>query len=141
MGSAPDRVVAATGTFGGMAEPTDADIAVVIHGELRLLRPEVRRSAELVERLLHPDFFEFGASGRRWDRAAMIESFGAEPADGDPPAVFDLGAVRLADSVILVTYRTDYGGRLSWRSSLWRRLDNGSWCVYFHQGTPITDGS
>lgn len=139
MSSAPDRVVAATGTFFDMAEPTDADVALVIHSELRLLRPEVRRSAELLEPLLHPDFTEFGASGRRWDRAAMIESLGAEPADGHPPAVFDLSGVRLADSVILVTYRTDYGGRFTWRSSLWRRLDNGSWCVYFHQGTLIPD--
>ena len=45
-------------------------LADVVALELSLLDPQVRRSPERVERLLHPDFREFGASGAAWDRAA-----------------------------------------------------------------------
>jgi hypothetical protein len=48
------------------------DIRAAVTGELRLLEPAVRGSAAEVEALLHPEFFEFGGSGRHWDRAAMV---------------------------------------------------------------------
>jgi hypothetical protein len=46
-------------------------VEAAIQGELRLLDPEIRRSPEQVGALLHPEFHEFGASGRRWDRASV----------------------------------------------------------------------
>ena len=42
----------------------DEDLQLVIDLELRLLQPQVRASAGELETLLHPDFLEFGASGR-----------------------------------------------------------------------------
>jgi hypothetical protein len=36
----------------------------------RLLDPRTRAAAEEVDRLLHEDFSEIGASGRRWDRVS-----------------------------------------------------------------------
>lgn len=53
-----------------MLEP-NAAVEAAIEGELRLLDPEIRRSPELVGTLLHPEFHEFGASGRIWDRASI----------------------------------------------------------------------
>ncbi|HEU5472266.1 MAG TPA: DUF4440 domain-containing protein [Actinophytocola sp.] len=123
------------------APAADDDVESVISSELRLLRPEVRRSAAQVERLLHPDFFEFGASGRRWDRTAMVAAIGRELTDGDLPTVSEMHGVRLDDSVVLVTYVTDRPDRRARRSSIWRRVDDGTWRLYFHQGTVLRDSS
>jgi hypothetical protein len=123
-----------------MTEPVvDRDVAGVIESELRLLRPEVRRSPELVDRFLHPDFFEFGASGRSWDRPAMVAAIGAELTDGEVPSVAEMTGMRLAETVILLTYRTDRADRRARRSSIWRRTEDGSWRLCFHQGTPLGD--
>ncbi|QOV34787.1 nuclear transport factor 2 family protein [Streptomyces ferrugineus] len=87
-------------------------VKAAIEGELRLLDPEVRRSPELLGSLLHPEFHEFGASGRRWDKASTVNR-------------------------LHLTFDTVYNGRHAHRSSLWRRTDDG-WQMYFHQGTPFT---
>lgn len=106
--------------------------------ELRLLRPEVRRSREQVEELLDPAFVEFGASGRRWERSGIVAALAAEPADGEPASADDIAAIRLADDLVHVTYVSVCGTRRSRRSSLWRG-SGGRWRLYFHQGTPIPE--
>lgn len=50
----------------------DSATRAAVDNELRLLDPRTRRSPERVAELLHPDFTEFGASGRAWDRASML---------------------------------------------------------------------
>lgn len=59
-------------------------------GELRLLDPQVRASPDAVTGLLDREFTEFGASGRRYDRASVlvVTSAGGEeaPARSPPPA-------------------------------------------------------
>lgn len=116
---------------------TDDVTHQVINNELRLLTPDVRRSTSEVTRLLHPDFFEFGSSGRRWTKTAMVSAIGDILTDDDGPAAHDIEAVQLADSVVLVTYVTEEPGRRTRRSSLWRMTTDGTWRLYFHQGTPI----
>ncbi|MEW2571286.1 nuclear transport factor 2 family protein [Streptomyces sp. NPDC047070] len=134
-----------------MGEPgrdDDAASAVeaAVAGELRLLDPEVRRSPELVGALLHPDFHEFGASGRHWDRAAIIDMLATEtetetePESGPgavPVSTFRMRGVQLSADVVHLTFDTQDNGRHVHRSSLWRRSDDG-WLLYFHQGTPFT---
>jgi hypothetical protein len=102
----------------------------------------VRGDAEKVDALLHPDFFEIGASGRRWDRPDIMDMMTAEQAAASAEravAVSDLAGVRLADGVVLVTYTSEVGQRRCHRSSLWLRTAAG-WRVYFHQGTVIPPG-
>jgi hypothetical protein len=48
----------------------DESVQAAIAGELRLLEPRVRASAELLEALLDPGFTEIGASGKRWSRGS-----------------------------------------------------------------------
>ena len=100
----------------------------VVALELSLLDPDVRRSPERVQRLLHPDFREFGLSGA-WDRDAIVAALAADPGTGW--SATGVEAREIAAGVVLVTYRA--AGSL--RSSLWVEGPEG-WQLRFHQGTP-----
>ena len=106
--------------------------------ERRLLTPSVRNSATAVSALLHPDFHEIGASGRHWTRQAIIDALATEPSGGPAPAATDMTAVRLADTIIQVTYVTTQPDRVARRSTLWRKEADGTWLACFHQGTVVT---
>jgi hypothetical protein len=128
--------------FLSMAAENDEAVAAAVAGELRLLDPAVRRAPEQLTDLLHPDFLEFGASGRRWSRPDIIEELAAEQNPGGQQAVAevsDLTGTRLAADVVLVTYVSQRGSRRCRRSSVWRRTPAG-WRVFFHQGTIIPPG-
>ncbi|MFF7858850.1 DUF4440 domain-containing protein [Streptomyces sp. NPDC007904] len=119
-----------------MTDESESAVRAAIDGEMRLLDPEVRASSSRVLELLHPEFAEIGASGRRWD----VESILAVTRDGSvssaaPVEVSDMSGVVLAPGVVHLTYVADHQGRRSWRSSLWRLTATG-WRMYFHQGTP-----
>ena len=123
-----------------MTEPSPA-VAAAIEGELRLLDPVVRASADLLATLLHPEFHEIGTSGRLWDRRTII----AELTSNDAPQPGPLTASRmqgeqLGENLVQLLFDTESKGSRSHRSSLWRLTDDG-WRLYFHQGTPYTDES
>ncbi|GHG89288.1 DUF4440 domain-containing protein [Streptomyces lanatus] len=121
-----------------MTDDRTPAVEAAIEGELRLLKPEVRSSPELLAELLHPQFREFGASGRYWDRTSIIESLVAGEDPGPRPVVVSrMDGVQLAPDVVHLTFDTDNNGRRAHRSSLWR-LTNDGWQMYFHQGTPFT---
>ena len=92
--------------------PADQDVQIVIDLELRLLKHEIRAEPGEVDRLLHPDFSEFGASGRRWGRTEMIAALAAEQPAGEEPVVTatELAGARLADDVIHLTYISQRAG-------------------------------
>ena len=106
-----------------------AELEHVIALELSLLDPEVRRSPERVERVLHADFREFGAEGGAWSREAIVAALAADPGSGWTAT--EVEARKVSDGVVLVTYRA----ASSLRSSLWVKGPDG-WQVLFHQGTP-----
>ncbi|MFF3887246.1 DUF4440 domain-containing protein [Streptomyces sp. NPDC001914] len=114
-------------------------VEAAIEGELRLLDPAVRRSADLVAALLHPDFYEFGASGRIWDRASIVALLAAGTQDGGRTTTSRVKGVQLASDLVHLTFDTDDNGRRAHRSSLWRLFGN-DWLLYFHQGTPYGPG-
>jgi hypothetical protein len=109
--------------------------AEVARLERELLTPAARADPERLGRLLHPDFAEHGASGRRWTRAAIVVELQRSPDPGGLE-VRDLVATRLAPDVVLVTYLADRAGVRTVRSSVWVRHE-GRWVVRFHQGTPV----
>ncbi|TXS01572.1 DUF4440 domain-containing protein [Streptomyces sp. col6] len=112
-------------------------VRAAMAGEVRLLDPAVRASPEAVTELLDPEFTEFGASGRRYDRASVLAVTSAVDDESDPDQglAMDLSGVLLAPDLVHLTYVTVRDGQLFRRSSLWRRTD-GRWRMYFHQGTP-----
>jgi hypothetical protein len=110
--------------------------------ERSLLRPAVRASAEALERLLAPEFFEFGGSGKVYDRRQIVEALTAEPGGASLEAGARGFEVRLLSTdVALLIYRTersDPEGGAPYdvlRSSIWKRVD-GRWRLVFHQATP-----
>ncbi|WDV55280.1 DUF4440 domain-containing protein [Streptomyces coeruleorubidus] len=117
----------------------DPAVEAAIDGELALLDPDVRRSPERVVALLHPDFHEFGASGRHWSRAAIIAAL-AETTDLEtaPVVTSRVHGVQLAPDLVHLTFDTEHDGRRAHRSSLWRRTEDG-WLLYFHQATPFSE--
>ncbi|MEV7865804.1 nuclear transport factor 2 family protein [Streptomyces sp. NPDC088124] len=118
-----------------MTDRTSA-IAAAIDAELRLLDPAVRASPALLAELLHPDFREFGSSGREWERDAIITALAALGGPAKRPITTSkMRGVRLAPDVVHLTFDTESDGRRAHRSSLWR-LTGDHWLLYFHQGTP-----
>ncbi|WP_053268651.1 nuclear transport factor 2 family protein [Pseudomonas chlororaphis] len=102
-----------------------------LHGQL------ARGDRQRLMQLLAEEFVEFGASGRVWSRAQVIEALLEEsPAQR---RVSDFRVQLLATGVALVTYRCRtvidrQAPEESLRSSCWRH-DGGAWRMVFHQGT------
>jgi hypothetical protein len=117
----------------------DPAVESAVEGELALLDPEIGRSPERVQALLHPGFHEFGASGRHWDRDGVIALLTASTDSPSRPVVTSaMRGVRLAPDLVHLVYDTEHDGGRAHRSSLWRRTD-GRWMLYFHQATPFSE--
>ena len=116
------------------APGTDASPEAIVEAlERELLLPETRADVGRTGVLLHPDFTEIGSSGRIWTRDAMMMSLEESP--GGPAELEMLGADRLGEQTVLLTYRTHTRTGTALRSSLWVH-DGAQWRLRFHQGTP-----
>jgi ribonuclease HI len=116
------------------APGTDASPEAIVEAlERELLLPETRADLGRTGVLLHPDFTEIGSSGRIWTRDAMMMSLEESP--GGPAELEMLGADRLGEQTVLLTYRTHTRTGTALRSSLWVH-DGAQWRLRFHQGTP-----
>jgi len=123
---------------GGHGDAADGSLEEVLRLERLLLDRAVRSEGGRLEALLHPDFLEHGASGRVWDRDAVVKALPADP--GVSGVAFGFLPVRLSDDVVLLTYRID-GPRPTLRSSVWVRDESSGWRLRFHQGTRVPDAS
>lgn len=86
-----------------------------------------------LDALLHPDFLEFGCSGRRWTRAEVLAEWGA-PSE-TPPQRESVELLMLAPNLVQLRWRSP-APRPAWRSSLWQR-DAQGWKMRFHQATAL----
>lgn len=112
----------------------DPDLHTVCELELCLLTPEKRQDTAFLRRVLHPDFIEFGASGRTWTRKSIIADLTSVSSETSIEATA-MTARRIDTGTVFITYRTDCAGRRSLRSSIWVQ-HQGRWTILFHQGTP-----
>ncbi|MGW6117757.1 nuclear transport factor 2 family protein [Nocardia sp. NPDC055165] len=110
----------------------DSEIEYVVSAELRLADRKIRNSRKESSALLDSEFREFGASGRVWDRESILDMMSNDTSL--MPTVDNVRAARLGPTVIQVTYRTRNSERTAVRSLIWL-LRDGSWNLYFHQGT------
>jgi len=115
--------------------------SAVIELESRLLRHEFRSSYDFLDKILHNDFLEIGASGRTYNKEQTIDLLSKE--SNISSVATDFRFLQVAEGVALLTYSLktvspDTGTRYSIRSSVWK-LENDNWKLVFHQGTQ-TDG-
>ncbi len=117
------------------SDEEERSVRAAVEGELRLLDPAVRALPEAVTELLDPEFTEFGASGRRYDRTSVLAVTSADGA-GPPAPVTAMSGTLLAPGLVHLTFMTESDGRRVRRNSIWRRTES-RWRLYFHQGTPV----
>lgn len=108
-------------------------------------RPELGTTRTDFEEMTADDFWEVGASGRRYSRAYVLETLEkrfAHPQE-DVWETSDFHCRRLAADVYLLTYtlvQKPVQSRLrrTRRATIWQRTAEG-WKIVYHQGTTIQD--
>jgi hypothetical protein len=114
--------------------------------ECELHDPKCRRDRACLERLLVPDFREFGRSGSAYVRDDYVRddrlaNLSAAASSETKIHAQDFAVHPLSDAIALLTYRSANvtpSGELTRhtnRASIWRRGSSG-WQMVFHQGTP-----
>ena len=102
-------------------------------------RPEHGATRADFERMTAKDFWEVGASGRRYSREfvlAELEKRHAAPHE-DVWEASGFHCRELAENLFLLTYTLLQDGvRRTRRSTIWRRTQEG-WKIVFHQGTMV----
>ena len=104
-------------------------------------RPEFGATRADFDNMMAPDFWEVGASGRRYSREyalAELERRVSEGTINDQLEATDFLCRRLAGEVYLLTYTLFQGERKTRRATIWQRTDAG-WKIVFHQGTIVQD--
>lgn len=117
-------------------ELSDEDKEELYELEESLWRPETRFDRDYMDELLAEDFFEFGRSGRTYEREETL-SVARQEIDIELP-LKDFRIHAVSDGVVLVTYisEVEYDEiEVGNRSSLWVR-EESDWKLRFHQGTP-----
>ncbi len=102
-------------------------------------RPERGTTCADFERMTCDNFWEVGASGRRYSRAFVLDELEkrfAAPRE-DVWETSGLNCRELAPDVYLLTYTLlQNGARKTRRATIWRRTAEG-WKIVFHQGTVV----
>jgi hypothetical protein len=107
-------------------------------------RPEWGTTRSDFERITAPDFWEVGASGRRYSRTYVLDELEKRyQVEGENPARDSLKASGfhcrwLAGDVYLLTYMLLQGRRKTQRATIWQYTPDG-WKIVFHQGTVVQD--
>lgn len=104
-------------------------------------RPEWGSTRADFEAMMAPDFWEVGASGRRYSREFALAELERRYAGAyqDDLEATDFHCRRLADDVYLLTYTlVQDKRRRTRRSTIWQRHPGG-WQIVFHQGTLVQE--
>jgi hypothetical protein len=104
-------------------------------------RPEFGTTRADFESMMHADFCEIGASGRRYSREYVLSELVQRHKHPHPDAweTSEFHCRRLAPDVYLLTYTLIQNKiRKTRRSTIWHRTEMG-WKIMFHQGTIVED--
>jgi len=104
-------------------------------------RPELGTARADVEGMIAADFWEIGASGRRYSRDYVLAVLASRQDAAQPEDVWstsDFHCRQLAEQVYLLTYTLFQGERKTRRATIWQRTADG-WQAVFHQGTVVQD--
>jgi hypothetical protein len=114
--------------------------------EEKLLNPGVRGSHAELEKLIAPEFIEYGSSGKIYNRSGTLAYLVANSGRTVTYSFVNFKTRRLSEDTILVLYilETERNRRITItnRSSLWRWQKDSAggfgWRIIFHQGTRVT---
>lgn len=103
-------------------------------------RPELGVTREALEAMTAEEFWETGASGRRYSREFVIETVLERYATlrEDRWETKDFYCQQICPDHYLFTYTLHQGARVTRRATLWRRR-GGRWIAVYHQGTMVED--
>ena len=102
--------------------------------------PELGTTRADFESMMVADFWEVGASGRRYSRESVMAELQRRYAGKyvDQWETRDFHCRRLAEDVYLLTYTLFQGERKTRRSTIWQNTPAG-WKIVFHQGTVVQE--
>lgn len=114
-------------------------LAELSHREPIFHRPEFGTTRAELERMMVDDFWETGASGRRYSRDFVLDEL--ERRRENPPADVwqnsDFYCRRLGPDTYLLTYTlVQDQGRRTRRMTIWQQTPEG-WKAVYHQGTIV----
>jgi hypothetical protein len=126
-----------------LATTTDSKLLGVL-AELRCRepifhRPELGTTRADFETMTTVDFWEVGASGRRYSRKYVLDALEEQHQSPQDEAweTTDFRCQELAVDIYLLTYTLrQQGGRITRRATIWKRT-SGGWKIVFHQGTIV----
>ncbi len=98
------------------------------------------RTLDEFERSTAPDFWEVGASGRRFSREFILNMRSREAlvdADAAGWKATGFGLRQLGPKCFLLTYTLDQAGRITRRATIWER-SGAEWRILYHQGTVVS---
>ena len=90
--------------------------------------------------MVDDDFWEVGASGRRYTRKYVLEVLEtrARTPEEELWETTDFRCQELAIDLYLLTYTLRQGERITRRTTIWRRVA-ADWKIVFHQGTIVAE--
>ncbi|MGC1869707.1 MAG: DUF4440 domain-containing protein [Acidobacteriaceae bacterium] len=126
-----------------VTDPALAEIlAQLIRREPIFHRPEFGTSRADFENMTTEDYWEVGASGRRYSRnyvLDMLEVRFQHDQSGDIWETSDFYCKQLSADVYLLTYTLlQRKTRKTRRSTIWEKTTDG-WKIVYHQGTIVED--
>ena len=103
-------------------------------------RPEFGTTRRDFEAMTEPDFWEVGASGRRYSREYVLdvlEERYRQPLE-DNWETSNFHCREIAADNYLLTYTLKQGSRTTRRATLWRHAAQ-CWKIVYHQGTVVAE--
>jgi hypothetical protein len=131
-----------TQTSSGLASPELEEVLIELSAREPIFhRPEFGTTRADFEKLTAEDFWEIGASGRRYSRQYVLDELEKRfaAAHDDVWETSDFHCRRLGPDTYLLTYTLlqDHARRTR-RSTIWQCTDKG-WKIVYHQGTVVQD--
>jgi hypothetical protein len=123
---------------------TDKELAPVFE-ELRRREPifhtaEFGKTLADFEKAMAPEYWEVGASGKRYTREFVLLTLERHPPVDAALAgwhTYDHALRRLSIDTYLFTYTLRQGERITRRSTVWQKISDG-WRILYHQGTIVS---
>jgi hypothetical protein len=124
---------------------TDAEVlAALMAREPIFHRPEFGTTSEDYARMMAPDYWEVGASGRVYRKTWVLEELERRAASGEADQELEASGFacrRLGADCWLLTYELLQNGvRRTRRATVWEWA-GGVWRIVYHQGTIVQENS